>query len=233
MSETTASVASVADAASHSPARIYIYKRYERFWHWSQALLIITMLISGFEVHGSYALLGFEPAVRLHTLAAWLLLILWAFTIFWQFTTGEWRQYLPTHKKVLAMALYYGWGMFRGAPHPFHKTVQKKHNPLQRLAYLALLAMISPLIWGSGLLYLFRAFWPSLGIDQWLTLAWVAWAHTAGAFLMLSFFIVHVYLTTTGHTPTAHIKSMVTGWEELHDDDAHSADTPSAPPQGH
>jgi thiosulfate reductase cytochrome b subunit len=28
------------------------------------------------------------------------------------------------------------------------------------------------------------------------------------------FFIVHVYLTTTGHTPTAHIKAMVTGWEE-------------------
>jgi thiosulfate reductase cytochrome b subunit len=232
MSETTASMASVADAASHSPARIYIYKRYERFWHWSQALLIIAMLISGFEVHGSYTLLGFEPAVRLHTLAAWLLLVLWAFTIFWQFTTGEWRQYLPTHKKVVAMAMYYSWGMFRGAPHPFHKTVQKKHNPLQRLAYLGLLAMISPLIWGSGLLYLFRAFWPSLGIDQWLTLEGVAWAHTAGAFLMLTFFIVHVYLTTTGHTPTAHIKSMVTGWEELHDD-AHSADTPSAPPQGH
>lgn len=219
-------------AGDTAPARIYIYKRYERFWHWSQALLIITMLISGFEVHGSYALLGFEPAVRLHTLAAWLLLILWAFTIFWQFTTGEWRQYLPTHKRVMAMATYYSWGMFRGEPNPFHKTVQKKHNPLQRLAYLGLLAMISPLIWGSGLLYLFRAFWPTLGIDQWLTLAWVAWAHTAGAFLMLSFFIVHVYLTTTGHTPTAHIKSMVTGWEELHDDDTHSADTPSATPQG-
>jgi thiosulfate reductase cytochrome b subunit len=91
--------------------------------------------------------------------------------------------------------------------------------------------MISPLIWGSGLLYLFRAFWPSLGIDQWLTLEWVAWAHTAGAFLMLTFFIVHVYLTTTGHTLTAHIKAMVTGWEDVHDE-AHSADTPSAPPQG-
>jgi thiosulfate reductase cytochrome b subunit len=214
------------------PGRIYIYKRYERFWHWSQALLIIAMLISGFEVHGSYTLLGFEPAVRLHTLAAWLLLILWAFTIFWQFTTGEWRQYLPTHRKVVAMAMYYGWGMFRGAPHPFHKTVQKKHNPLQRLAYLGLLAMISPLIWGSGLLYLFRAFWPTMGIDRFLTLEWVAWAHTAGAFMMLSFFIVHVYLTTTGHTLTAHIKAMVTGWEDVQDDPTHLADTPSAPPKG-
>ncbi|MBP7491568.1 MAG: cytochrome b/b6 domain-containing protein [Rhodoferax sp.] len=198
--------------------RMYIYKRYERFWHWSQALLVIAMLISGFEVHGSYHLLGFEPAVRLHTVAAWLLLTLWAFTIFWQFTTGEWRQYLPTHKKVVAMALYYGWGMFRGAPHPFKKTALKKHNPLQRLAYLGLLALISPLIWGSGLLYLFRAYWGPMGIDTWLTLENVAWAHTAGAFMMLTFVIVHVYLTTTGHTLTAHIKAMVTGWEEVHDD---------------
>ena len=51
--------------------RIYIYKRYERFWHWSQAFLIITMMITGFEVHGTYTLLGFQKAVQLHTVAAW------------------------------------------------------------------------------------------------------------------------------------------------------------------
>ena len=78
--------------------RIYIYKRYERFWHWSQALLIITMMITGFEVHGSYLLLGFKKAVQLHTLAAWTLVTLWAFTIFWQFTTGE---YIITNGNII------------------------------------------------------------------------------------------------------------------------------------
>ena len=60
----------------------------------------------------------------------------------------------------------------------------------------------------------------ALGINRRLTLEWVAWAHTAGAFMMLTFVIVivHVYLTTTGHTPTAHIQSMVTSWEGLHED---------------
>ena len=75
--------------------RIYLYKRYERFWHWSQAVLVMFMLITGFEVHGSYEWFGFQQAVELHTYAAWTLLVLWAFTIFWQFTTGEWRQYCP------------------------------------------------------------------------------------------------------------------------------------------
>lgn len=195
--------------------RIYIYKRYERFWHWSQALLIIIMMITGFEVHGSYSMLGFQKAVQLHSLAAWTLLTLWAFTIFWQFTTGEWRQYLPSLKNVGAMIKYYTIGIFTNAPHPFHKTVVQKHNPLQRLAYLALLAFISPLIWGTGIFYLFYGDWARLGIDQTLSLETVAVLHTLGAYMITAFFFIHVYLTTTGHTVFAHIKAMITGWEEV------------------
>ena len=195
--------------------RIYIYKRYERFWHWSQAFLIITMMISGFEVHGTYTLLGFQKAVQLHTVAAWSLLVLWAFTIFWQFTTGEWRQYLPSLKNVMAMVKYYTIGIFTNSPHPFRKTVVQKHNPLQRLAYLALLAFISPLIWVSGLLYLFYGDWGRLGLDAHLSLEWVAVAHTLGAYMMTAFFFIHVYLTTTGHSIFALIKAMITGWEEV------------------
>ncbi|MEW6165767.1 MAG: cytochrome b/b6 domain-containing protein [Pseudomonadota bacterium] len=196
------------------PGHIYLYKRYERFWHWSQAALIMFMLITGFEIHGAYENFGFRRAVEYHTLAAWTLLLLWAFTIFWQFTTGEWRQYLPTFKKVGAMVHYYAYGIFTGAPHPFQKTAAKKHNPLQRLAYLALLSLVSPIIWSSGLFYLFFAYWKDFGIDRWLSLETVALTHTAGAFMMLVFVIAHVYLTTTGHTPFAHIKTMITGWEE-------------------
>ena len=72
-----------------STERVMIYKRFERFWHWSQAILIIGMMITGFEIHGTYQWLGFGRAVVLHTLFAWTVLILWAFTIVWQFTTGE------------------------------------------------------------------------------------------------------------------------------------------------
>ena len=194
--------------------RIYLYKRYERFWHWSQAVLVIFMLLTGFEIHGVYQNFGFQRAVEYHTLTAWALLTLWAFTIFWQFTTGEWRQYIPTLNKVIAMVRYYIYGIFVGAEHPFHKTVSKKHNPLQRLAYVTLLAMVSPLIWGSGFFYLFYGYWKDIGLERVVPLEWVALAHTAGAFMMLTFFIVHVYLTTTGHTPFAHIRTMITGWED-------------------
>jgi thiosulfate reductase cytochrome b subunit len=203
------------DSCGETPNRIYLYKRYERFWHWSQALLIITLIITGFEIHGTYALLGFEPAIRLHIVAAWVLVVLWSFTLFWHLTTSEWEQYIPTYKRLGAVAQYYVWGIFTGAPHPYKKTVQRKHNPLQRLTYLGLLAFILPTLWVSGILYLFHAQWAVIGLDGLLSLQWVARVHVAAAFLVLLFLIVHVYLTTTGHTPTAHIKTMITGWEDV------------------
>jgi thiosulfate reductase cytochrome b subunit len=193
--------------------KIYIFKRFERFWHWTQAALIIFMMVTGFEIHGVYKLFGFGKAVSLHTIAAWSLITLWVFAIFWHFTTGEWKQYIPTLEKVDAMLKYYLTGIFTNAPHPFRLTTLKKHNPLQRLAYLGVKLLINPLIWVSGLLYLYYGSWGDLGLSG-LSLPWVALIHTGAAFLMLIFFIIHVYLTTTGHTPLAHIKAMITGWEE-------------------
>ncbi|MBI4985170.1 MAG: cytochrome b/b6 domain-containing protein [Rhodocyclales bacterium] len=194
--------------------RIYIFKRFERFWHWSQAALIIFLMLTGFEIHGSYSNFGFEKAVDFHTIAAWSLVTLWVFAIFWHLTTGEWKQYIPTTEKVVAMTRYYLSGIFENAPHPFRQTQLRKHNPLQRLAYLGVLLFISPLLWVTGWLYLFYGSWPVWGLDG-LSLQWVATGHALGAYLMLLFLIAHLYLTTAGHTPTSHIRAMLTGWEEV------------------
>ncbi len=201
--------------------RIYIFKRFERFWHWSQAALIMFMMLTGFEVHGAYQFFGFEAAVEYHTTAAWMLITLWVFAIFWHFTTGEWKQYIPTMEKVDAMLKYYLTGIFTNAPHPVKQTTVSKHNPLQRLAYLFVKLLINPLIWVTGLLYLFYDQWSAWGLD-WLGLGFIALAHTVGAFLMLIFFIAHVYLATAGHTPLAHIKAMITGWEEVDEEEQKS-----------
>ena len=197
--------------------KIYIFKRFERFWHWAQAGLIMFLLLTGFEVHGTYELFGFKAAVGYHTIAAWALVGLWVFAVFWHFVTGEWRQYIPTTEKVAAMVKYYLTGIFTHAPHPFRQTTLHKHNPLQRLAYLFVLVIITPLIWTSGWLYLFYDIWANYGFG-WLSLEWVALAHTIAAFMMLVFFIAHIYLATAGHTPTSHIKAMITGWEEIEDE---------------
>lgn len=195
--------------------RVYIFKGFERFWHWSQAALIIFMLLTGFEIHGSYMLFGFAKAVSYHSIAAWSLIGLWIFAIFWHLTTGEWRHYIPTTDKVLVVARYYSSGIFRNEPHPFKPSSLNKHNPLQRLTYLGILLFVSPLIWVTGWLYLFYGDWAAWGLGH-LQLEWVALGHTIGAFLMLAFLLSHLYLVTTGPTLGAHLKAMITGWEETH-----------------
>ncbi|MRR50611.1 MAG: cytochrome B [Rhodocyclaceae bacterium] len=195
--------------------KIYIFKKFERFWHWSQAALIIFLMLTGFEIHGSYSNFGFEKAVGYHTIAAWTLVGLWVFAIFWHLTTGEWRQYIPTSKNVVAMIRYYLLGIFKNAPHPHRQTQLQKHNPLQRLAYLGVLLFISPLIWITGWLYLFYDRWDAWGLGR-LDLLTIATGHVLGAFMMLLFLIAHIYLITTGATVSSHLKAMITGWEEVH-----------------
>lgn len=189
-----------------------IFKRFERFWHWSQALLIFTLIFTGFEIHGSYSVLSFATAVKVHTLAAWALIVLWVFAIFWHLTTGEWKHYLPTSKGLWAVAYYYAVGAFKGESHPYKKTTNAKHNPLQRLAYLGFKLAISPVIWISGMLYLFYGDWPA-ALTETLSLEAVAYIHTAAAFAMMVFIIGHVYMTTLGKTVFSHIKPMITGYE--------------------
>jgi hypothetical protein len=46
-----------------------------------------------------------------------------------------------------------------------------------------------------------------------LSLEVVAAIHLAGAFAILSFLIVHIYMITTGHTVFAHTRAMISGWE--------------------
>lgn len=197
-------------------SRIQLFTGFERFWHWSQAILIFGLLLTGFEIHGTYSLFGFEQALDYHLIIAWALIGLWAFAIFWHLTTGEWRQYVPTGKGLMPMIGYYAYGIFSGEPRPYRKTRQAKHNPLQRLAYLGFKVAIAPSLWISGLLLLFYTAWKDTALGGALPLTWVAWVHVAAVFALLVFLVGHVYMAaTTGHPWYAYLKSMVTGYEEV------------------
>jgi len=193
--------------------KVYLYSRFERFWHWLQAVLVIGLLATGFEIHGSFSFLGFSQAVWWHDAAAWILLVLTAFAIFWHFTTGQWKHYRPTKEKLIEVWYYYTTGIFKGECHPFEKHPERKLNPLQRIAYLLLKMVIFPLQFTTGIIYMYPDWFRAQGLG--LKTAQVAFLHTAGAFFMVIFLIFHCYLTTTGRTPLAHLKGMITGWEEL------------------
>jgi thiosulfate reductase cytochrome b subunit len=190
------------------------YSKFERFWHWTQAALIISLLVTGFEIHGTFQLFGFDKAVSYHVILAWSLIVLWVFAIFWHLTTGEWRQYIPASTgHIMAMVKYYAFDIFLGGGHPFHRTRQEKLNPLQRMAYLSMHLLIAPAIWISGWFYLFYSDWPAVGLEG-LSLEVVALTHTAAAFAVLAFLVAHLYLALTMSSNFADLKSMLTGYGE-------------------
>jgi len=197
--------------------RIFIYKRFERFWHWSQAALIIFLGVTGFEIHDSFHIFGFQKAVEFHNVAAISLIVLTIFAIFWHITMGEWRQYIPTIKNLRAQIMYYAQGMFRGEKHPTEKTALQKLNPLQRIIYLAFKLLLIPIVVISGILYMFDKTFDAneVIVIQDIELKTIAIWHTFGAFMLVAFLIVHVYMTTTGQTYTSNIKAMFTGYEDV------------------
>lgn len=193
--------------------KVKLYSKFERFWHWTQAFLVIFLGITGFEIHSSFTVFGYEAAVRLHSASSWAFLILIVFAVFWLFVTGQYVNFIPTSKNIKAQINYYMSGIFKNAAHPTKKTKLSKLNPLQRIVYLGLLILAFPVQLISGFLYMYYHY-PNRPIEL-SSLESVAFIHTLGAFMLVAFFVVHLYLVTTGETVTSNLKAMITGYEEL------------------
>lgn len=193
---------------------VKVYPRFERFWHWAQAVLIFFLLFTGFGLRGLHDLIPFGPAVTLHTLAALALVLLWIFAIFWHLTTGAWRHYVPTSDGLLRVARFYIWGIFKGERHPYRKAYWRKHNPLQAVTYTFLKLVVFPAIWFSGIAYLTYNFWATTPAAA-SVLSLIAAIHFLAACAIAAFVIAHVYLLTVEHSFIAHVKPMITGYERI------------------
>ncbi len=204
-----------------SKQKVKIYTVFIRVWHWTQAFLIFTLLFTGFAVHGSHRIIHFDTAVKVHNGAGIALVVLAFVMFFYYITTGEWKQYKSLLEKdeIIAQAKYYTSGILKGEPHPHKKTEISRLNPLQKITYLNFKLIFLPIMVITGTMYLYQEYleenlYSRLGLKLFV-LNNIATLHTIGAFVLMIFIIVHVYMTTTGHTVFSHIKTMITGWEEL------------------
>lgn len=219
--------------AEVSIKQVYMYSVYERFWHWMQTATILLLIITGLIIHKPemFGFLAFPNAVLLHNILAAILVINAALSLFYHLVSGEIQQYIPRpygfFDQAIEQSIFYLKGIFRGDAHPFEKTPQKKLNPLQQMVYFGILNVLLPLqVITGGLMW---------GVQRWPEIAarlgglpFLAPFHTLIAWLFGSFIVMHVYLTTTGHTPTAAIKAMMLGWDEVEVHPAHGEAEASA-----
>jgi thiosulfate reductase cytochrome b subunit len=205
---------------AHAPARQeYLFGRYERIWHWTMALSGVLLIYSGLEIHsaGGHWLLDLPRAVSLHNAFAVVLMLNAGLALFHHLTTRAIRNFIPAPQGLVARVLehmeYQSRGIFYGAAHPANAPGAKL-NPLQQFTYLGLLNVLFPLQIATGLLIWAAGTWPAVAVAVG-GLSIIAPLHNAGSWLFLSFFVLHVYLVTTGRTPTHHLTSMITGYGTL------------------
>ncbi|MBE0690244.1 MAG: cytochrome b/b6 domain-containing protein, partial [Anaerolineae bacterium] len=200
--------------------QVYMYGIYERQWHWLQTIAIFGLLFTGLVIHrpNQFSLFDFRVVVLVHNALAALLVINAALSLFYHLVSGEIRQYLPRpygfFDQMIVQAKFYLGGIFRSEAHPFDKTPERKLNPLQQMTYFGILNVLLPLQVITGALMWGAQRLPGL-TEQLGGLPFLAPFHTLIAWLFASFIVMHVYLTTTGHTPMANIKAMMLGWDEV------------------
>jgi thiosulfate reductase cytochrome b subunit len=217
--------------------RVYMYSVYERFWHWFQTFAILLLVFTGLVIHRPelFGVAWFEQAVVVHNILAVLLALNAALSLFYHLVSGEIRTFIPRpygfFDQAIVQTRYYLQGIFKHEQHPFEKTRASKLNPLQQITYFGILNVLLPLQIATGALMLGVQSFPQM--ETWLGgLPFLAPFHSLVAWTFAAFIILHVYLTTTGHTPLANIEAMMIGWDEVADPDAVAAPetTPAAQP---
>ncbi len=201
---------------------LYLYPAWLRLWHWLNALLFLTLLVTGLSMHYSlHWLVPFEVAVPVHNAAGMLLTGFWLAFVAGNLWGGNGKHYridlrtLP--HDLMVQTRYYLHGIFVGAPHPFHVSAENKLNALQTLSYIGVMFGLMPILILSGWSFLFSTALPDtlFGVGTvWI----VAMVHLTTSWMLALFLIVHIYIITTGETPTTNLKAMISGWHEGHED---------------
>lgn len=200
--------------------KLYLHPLTERIWHWIHAALIIFLLLSGIQIHwpDSFGMFGkFSNAISLHN---WLGVLLVADFVLWlayNLVSRRISHYIvrkeDIHPGMIVQARFYLYDIFQNRPHPYVPSEDNKFNPLQKTTYCLFMFFMMPLLLISGVVYLYPSFFaPLVSLIGGLKI--VAIFHYVMAIVFAAFFVVHIYLATTGHSVLADFISMITGYAE-------------------
>lgn len=201
---------------------IYLYTKWVRIWHWTNALLCLVLMVSGLGLQ--YAGLGrnfmrFDISVSLHNTSAILLTASYIVFFVGNIITGNGKFYKLRYKgllkNVMIQGRYYAYGVFKGQEPPFPVDKDNKFNPLQKLSYVVVMYFLLPIIFITGWALLF----PEVVIPKlfgWSGLHLNDLLHIFSGYLISLFMFVHIYFCTFGATASSNFRTMFTGWYQGH-----------------
>ena len=202
--------------------KIYVHPLPIRIWHWINATGFVAMIITGVQIRyvGQIDLISFRDAVNLHNWIGFVLIGNFFIWFLFYLFSDKIKVYHPElspskqFRESVRQVVYYGYGIFKGDPNPHHVSAYHKFNPLQSMSYQIVMLLLVPVQFFTGVLL-----WDVQGfagvVESLGGVRVVATVHVLIFIVFAGFIFIHPYLATLGHTPTAHIKAMFTGYEEI------------------
>jgi thiosulfate reductase cytochrome b subunit len=203
--------------------RVRLYTLPIRVWHWINAFLIFLLIITGIQLRvPDVAILAhYSQAVWLHKYAGFCLAGSFIFWLCYVPASGSFRKhYLMRPRDIRGMvsqAIFYAYGVFRGAANPFRPTPDNKFNPMQKVAYFTVMAFFTPAILITGILFSDILYFVTC-INAMGGLRVLDALHVVVAYVFVLYLMVHLYMATLGHTIFTHTKAMIVGYEEEEDE---------------
>ena len=201
---------------------IYMHPAPVRVWHWVNAVGFIILILTGTQIRFAEMinLFSLEEAIQVHNYVGFVVIAVYGLWVSYYFGTMRIKLYFPNPRTFVPDAMkqirYYTSGIFRGDPNPHVMTPDNKFNALQQKAYVVIMFVFLPVQMITGL-FLWRVKTFENYIDLLGGIKILSTIHVMLFFFFTAFIIVHVYLSTLGHTPLAHLKAMFTGYEEHHE----------------
>jgi thiosulfate reductase cytochrome b subunit len=196
----------------------YHYPLIIRIWHGLNALLILLLIATGismYYVDPDRRLIEFSLAVQMHNISGILLSFSYLIFFIGNIITGNRKYYKMPLKgigeRLIKQSRYYAFGMFKGEKKPYPITEERKFNPLQKLFYVIIMYVGVPLVIvsGWGLLFPESIIEAMFGVSGVLITVLV---HVAMGFFISLFLVIHIYVSTIGHTRSANFKSIINGY---------------------
>lgn len=204
---------------------LYINPLPVRIWHWANALGFVLLILTGFQVRYAdlFNVMTFEAAVKTHNWIGFAVIGNYFIWLGFYLFSDRIKVYHPEldakkfFNKAFAQMRYYGYGIFRGEHSPHRVRPLDKFNPMQSITYQIVMLIIVPLQFVTGIMM-----WNIKGFEYWINLAGgvrvVDTIHVMIFIFFVSFILIHAYMGALGHTPSAHFKEMITGYEEAEED---------------
>ena len=204
--------------------KVYIHPLPVRIWHWLNALGFLLLIATGVQIRylDLFQVLSFRTAVVAHNYIGFALIANYFLWLGFYLFTDKITVYLPEmnaqkyFEDSWRQLKFYGYGIFLGEENPHHATIYHKFNPLQIMMYQIIMLLFVPILFISGLLlwdvHRFQSFVNMLG-----GVRVIATVHVLMFIVFVGFLLMHLYLITLGHSRFAHIKAMITGYEEIHE----------------